>query len=115
MSDNKTMSDNNETKPQKGEWAKREKGAFWKRTSRDGSQTYLSGHVVTTDEFGMEQRLKVVMFTNKDKDPKSERYNEKAPDYKMYLSKDPAEESQSTNAEAQPDSKVEADENEEVL
>ena len=109
MSDN-----NNEQSPKKGEWAKRERGAFWRSKSRDGSQTYLSGHIVTVDEFGMEKRQKVVMFSNKDKDPNSERYNEKAPDYKMYLSKDPAEESQS-NAETTDNSRVEVVENEEVL
>lgn len=108
-----------ETKP-KGEWAKREKGAFWRRQSKDGQQTYLSGHITIQDEFGMEQRVKVVMFSNKDKsDPKSERYNEKAPDYKMYLSKDPDEasssNSQPSESKAEAVEAVEAVENEEVL
>ena len=108
MSDN-----NNEQSPKRANGLNVKEGP-WRRKSRDGSQTYLSGHIVTVDEFGMEKRQKVVMFSNKDKDPNSERYNEKAPDYKMYLSKDPAEESQS-NAETTDNSRVEVVENEEVL
>ena len=64
----------------KGEWQKRELGAFWKRTSQSG-QTYLSGHV-EVDELGTKKKIKCVMFSNKDKS------NERAPDYRVYVSKD---------------------------
>ena len=49
-------------------------------------------------------------------DPKSERYNEKAPDYKMYLSKDPDEASDSNSQPSEPKAEaVAVVENEEVL
>lgn len=71
------MEKNNDNK---GEWQKRELGAFWKRTSQSG-QTYLSGHV-EVDELGTKKKVKCVMFSNKDKS------NERAPDYRVYVSKE---------------------------
>ncbi len=59
-------------------------GALWKRVSKSGSQTYLSGHI-TVDELGSPRTYKVVVFSNKNKK------NEKAPDFRIYLSKAPGE------------------------
>lgn len=64
------------------EWAKRDVGALWKREGKN--QKYLSGYV-KVDELGIEKELKVVVFSNKNK-----KGNDKAPDYRVYLSK-PAE------------------------
>ena len=65
----------------KSEWNERELGALWKRESRAGSQTYLAGHVVV-DELGSEKKIKVVVFSNKNKT------NERAPDFRIYKSKE---------------------------
>ena len=66
----------------KTDWAKRDVGALWKREGK--SQKYLSGYV-KVDELGIERELKIVVFSNKNK-----KDNEKAPDYRIYISK-PAE------------------------
>jgi uncharacterized protein (DUF736 family) len=66
-------------------------GALWKRTSKTGSQTYLSGHI-TVDELGSPRTYKVVVFSNRNKK------NEKAPDFRIYLSRGAAESSQSATA-----------------
>ena len=65
----------------KSEWNERELGALWKRESRTGSQTYLAGHVVV-DELGTEKKIKVVVFSNRNKT------NERAPDFRIYKSKE---------------------------
>jgi len=57
-------------------------GAFWKREYKNGEGTYLAGHVVLKDEFGAETKQKVVLFSNRDKP------SERAPDFKLYRSKE---------------------------
>lgn len=69
----------NNTNDQKNEWAKRDIGALWKREG--STQKYLSGYV-KIDELGIERELKIVVFSNKNKNN-----NEKAPDYRIYVSK----------------------------
>jgi uncharacterized protein (DUF736 family) len=66
--DNKQQSDN------KNE----EIGALWKRTSRN-NMTYLAGHV-KVDELGMEKTVKVVVFSNQNKQKDNQ------PDYRVYIS-----------------------------
>ena len=61
------------------DWSKRDVGALWKREG--SNQKYLSGYV-KVDELGIEREMKVVVFSNKGK-----KNNEKAPDYRIYLSK----------------------------
>ena len=60
-------------------WSKREKGAFWVKTSsRDNSQ-YMTGHIETEVD-GKKMRLDLVVFPNKDSK------NERAPDWRAYES-----------------------------
>ena len=56
-----------------------EVGALWKRQARGDGQTYLAGHVRLSED--NDDTTKVVVFTNKHKK------SEKAPDYRIYLSK----------------------------
>jgi uncharacterized protein (DUF736 family) len=58
-------------------WKKNEIGALWRHDGRN--QKYLSGHI-TIGEMGEEQRFKVLVFTNKDKDK-----HENAPDFRVYV------------------------------
>ena len=67
------MSENNKT-----DWSKLELGALWKRKS--ATQTYLSGYI-KVDELGTQKEVKVVVFSNK-----SKKDNDKAPDFRVYLS-----------------------------
>jgi hypothetical protein len=71
------MNDNNDTvTSQQSDWKKRELGALWRRDGK--SQKYLSG-ILKFGEFGTEQEVRVVVFTNKGKQK-----NEKAPDFIVY-------------------------------
>lgn len=70
---------NNNNNAKQNDWAKRDIGALWKREGQN--QKYLSGYV-KVDEMGIEKELKVVIFANKNKNN-----NEKAPDYRIYVSK----------------------------
>lgn len=70
---------NNTNNNEKTDWAKRDVGALWKREGQN--QKYLSGYV-KVDELGIERELKIVVFSNKNKND-----NEKAPDYRIYVSK----------------------------
>ena len=68
------------------EWQKREIGALWKRVSSPSSsypkgRTYLTGKL-KIDELGEEKTVNVVVFSNVDKK------NDKAPDFRIYISKD---------------------------
>lgn len=63
------MSENNKT-----DWSKRELGALWKKKS--ATQTYLTGHLSFEDG----ERINVVVFSNKNKK------NDKAPDFRIYVS-----------------------------
>lgn len=87
----------NNTNDQKNEWAKRDVGALWKRES--ATQKYLSGYV-KVDELGIERELKIVVFSNKNKNN-----NEKAPDYRIYVSK-PKEDAKQSLAVEKKETKV---------
>jgi len=71
-------------------WKSRELGALWKRQGRN--QNYLTGKI-KIGEFGVEKEVKVVIFTNKNREK-----NERAPDFIVYES-EPAE-AQATTTEA---------------
>jgi len=58
---------------------KDELGALWKKKSKSG-MSFLSGYV-KVDDLGLEKEIKVVVFAN------SKKSNEKAPDYRIYVSK----------------------------
>jgi len=58
---------------------KPELGALWKKKSKTG-MSFLSGYV-KVDDLGLEKEIKVVVFANNNKS------NEKAPDYRIYISK----------------------------
>jgi uncharacterized protein (DUF736 family) len=58
---------------------KDELGALWKKKSKSG-MSFLSGYV-KVDDLGLEKEIKVVIFAN------SKKTNEKAPDYRIYVSK----------------------------
>jgi len=60
------------------DWKNRELGALWKKTSK--TQNYLSGFV-KVGEFGVEQEIKLIIFTNKNKSK-----NPNAPDFVIYQS-----------------------------
>ncbi|NBN99824.1 MAG: hypothetical protein EBV19_11385 [Flavobacteriia bacterium] len=70
------------------DWSKRDIGALWKREGQN--QKYLSGYV-KVDELGLEREVKIVVFSNKNKNN-----NDKAPDYRIYVSK-PLEKSEPSN------------------
>jgi uncharacterized protein (DUF736 family) len=71
------MTDTNKNN-QENEWSKREIGALWIRESPN--QKYFSGHFTTQDELGVEQKVKVVIFTNKHKK------KDNHPDFRIYKS-----------------------------
>lgn len=81
---------------QNNDWSKRDIGALWKREGKN--QKYLSGY------FKLEngQEVKVVVFSNKNK-----QNNEKAPDYRVYLSQ-PSEQQQITAKPQNKPTKVQA-------
>ena len=68
-----------ENQKQQTDWQKREIGALWMRESPN--QKYFSGHV-TVDDFGVEKKLKVLVFTNKSKQ------KENQPDFRVYKADD---------------------------
>ena len=74
------MSDQNQT-DNKTDWQKRELGALWVRDGKN--QKYLSGHMKVETMPGVQETVKVVVFTNKNKEK-----NERAPDYVVYRSED---------------------------
>lgn len=76
------------------EWSKRDIGALWKREGQN--QKYLSGYV-KVDELGLEKEVKIVVFSNKNKNN-----NEKAPDYRIYVSKPLDTKSSETKQTVQP-------------
>lgn len=63
------------------EWKSRELGALWVRSGK--GQKYLSGQIKIETMPGVEETMKVVVFTNKGRDK-----NERAPDYVVYRSED---------------------------
>jgi uncharacterized protein (DUF736 family) len=64
------------TKPEQTKWDRREIGALWTKLSKDKSQKYMTGHILTS----LEGKIDVVIFSNKDKK------NDKAPDFRIYAS-----------------------------
>jgi len=90
-----------EQNSEQNEWAKREIGALWEKQSP--SQKYFSGHFTVADENGVDQKVKVVIFTNKHKK------KETHPDFRIYKSADPtnsAPQQQTTNQPADVTSNV---------
>lgn len=81
------MSDNQK---QQTDWQKREIGALWKRESPN--QKYFSGHV-TVDDFGVEKKLKVLIFTNKSKQKDNQ------PDFRVYKADDQPQSAQESATE----------------
>ena len=77
------MSDTNE----KTDWQKREVGALWKNEGRQ--QKYLSGYIKTPSG----EDMKVVVFSNKHRSE-----NDRAPHFRIYKSKELAQEASTTNA-----------------
>ena len=71
-----------EQNSEQNEWAKREIGALWVKESPN--QKYFSGHFTTTDEMGVEQKVRVVIFSNKHKKKDTH------PDFRIYKSVEPA-------------------------
>lgn len=66
------MNNNNQNQQNKNQ----ELGALWKKKSKTG-MSFLSGYINDNDG----QRIDVVVFAN------SKKSNEKAPDYRLYVSK----------------------------
>ena len=85
------MSDQ-EQNEKESQWRRRELGALWVRDGKN--QKYLSGHVSYETMPGVTEKVKVVVFTNKNKEK-----NERAPDYVVYRSEDPVSQSVETTAE----------------
>ena len=81
----------NENK-EKSDWQKRDIGALWKQVSRSGSNMkYLSGHIkLGEDEFGVEKKMKIMVFTNDKK-------TENQPDFRIYLNEQ-AQEGESSDS-----------------
>jgi len=90
----------------KNDWSKRELGALWKRQGK--SQNYLSGFV-KVGEFGVEQEVRLVIFTNKNKAK-----NPKAPDFVIYQSEDRDQASPEAAKEVAPTADSSAQETDEV-
>ena len=59
------MSDQNQTET-KSDWQKRELGALWVREGKN--QKYLSGHMKVETTAGVQESVRVVVFTNKNKE-----------------------------------------------
>lgn len=78
------MNNNNEQNKNR----KDELGALWKKKSKTG-MPFLSGYV-KVDDLGIEKEIKVVVFANNNKN------NDKAPDYRIYISKPINAESEKT-------------------
>jgi uncharacterized protein (DUF736 family) len=72
------MNNNNNTNNQQNK-NQNELGALWKKKSKNG-MAFLSGYV-KVDDLGLEKEIKVVVFAN------NKKANEKAPDYRIYISK----------------------------
>ena len=68
---------NNQNQNENNEWSKRDIGALWRREGKN--QKYLSGYLKLEDG---DKEVKIIVFSNKNKNN-----NEKAPDYRIYISK----------------------------
>lgn len=78
--DTEKQSQTEQTEKQ-SEWKNRELGALWVRSGKN--QKYLSGQLKVETMPGVEEIVKVVVFTNKGREK-----NERAPDYVVYRSED---------------------------
>jgi len=103
------MSDSNQTN-NGGDWKNREIGALWLKKSASGTK-YLSGHIETGENDDIDsEKTRVIVFANKDKK------NDRAPDYRMYLSETPQSSGKSKESSAtETQDVVEEDEELDVL
>lgn len=74
----------------KSDWSKRDVGALWKKEGKN--QKYLSGYVRLENG---DQEVKIVVFSNRNKN------NEKAPDYRIYVSAPSQEENKNSKPQQQ--------------
>tara|TARA_B100000287_G_C20449236_1_gene708805 strand:- start:482 stop:772 length:291 start_codon:yes stop_codon:yes gene_type:complete len=72
---------------------KQEMGALWKRESKNNGQKYLAGHVVVEDDMGVEQKVRVVVFANREKK------NDKAPDFSILKAREYSSDSNTAPAQ----------------
>jgi len=79
---------------QESKWRSRELGALWVRSGKN--QKYLSGSINIETMPGVTENIKVVVFTNKNREK-----NEKAPDYVLYRSEDQEQKADLETAAAQ--------------
>ena len=85
-----------------------EVGALWKRRANSNGQIYLSGYV-RHGEMEQEETLNVVVFSNNYRNN-----NDKAPDYRIYLSQ-PKEEAQEDLGEEKPQQEAQQETQEENI
>lgn len=78
---------------QESKWRSRELGALWVRSGKN--QKYLSGSINIETMPGVTENVKIVVFTNKNREK-----NEKAPDYVLYRSEDQEQKSDTDLAAA---------------
>lgn len=78
---NQTENQTEKQTEKQSEWRNRELGALWVRAGKN--QKYLSGQLKMETMPGVEETVKIVVFTNKNKEK-----NERAPDYVVYRSED---------------------------
>ena len=79
------------------DWKERELGALWVKKSLTGTQ-YMTGHVELKDASG---KVQLVVFKNKHKyNEDGTVANDKAPDFRLYVSEGRDEGKQNTNASA---------------
>ena len=74
---------------EKSEWQQRELGALWKNEGKN--QKYLSGYIKVPGAEGEDDQMKVVVFSNKN------RNNDRAPHFRVYRSKELAASTASSN------------------
>tara|TARA_Y100000593_G_scaffold94302_1_gene192783 strand:+ start:20515 stop:20814 length:300 start_codon:yes stop_codon:yes gene_type:complete len=98
--------ENNNTSNNDKSFDNTEVGALWKRQARGDGQVYLAGHVRLNED--SDDTTKVVVFTNKHKK------SEKAPDYRIYLSK-PMSQASSSEDSGFPENKTTQQETEELV
>jgi uncharacterized protein (DUF736 family) len=79
------------------DWKERELGALWVKKSLTGTQ-YMTGHVELKDASG---KVQLVVFKNKHKyNEDGSVANDKAPDFRLYMSEGREEGKQNANASA---------------
>ena len=93
------------------EWKERELGALWVKKSLSGTQ-YMTGHVELKDASG---KVQLVVFKNKHKyNEDGSVSNDKAPDFRLYLSES-REQQQANDSTAPQKEAVPATSDEETL